>query len=161
MKEGKYVFCTDDGTVILHEAWESLRRPGMTLNIQLVGIGIPSGWPGFVSNPQRRIPPKIIRPTNIGPSGNLPSANTTTSDSSSAYTCASPTMKQIHGEMEELLRLSDSWSPDPDTIGTGLGRLLGLWTNALDPHVNVTEDSESEWTCSTGDSDYSSGSMSS
>ncbi|ENH71316.1 hypothetical protein FOC1_g10006173 [Fusarium oxysporum f. sp. cubense race 1] len=161
MKEGKYVFCTDDGTVILHEAWESLRRPGMTLNIQLVGIGIPPGWPGFVSNPQGRIPPKIIRPMNTGPSGNLPSANTTTSDSSSAYTCASPTMKQIHGEMEELLRLSDSWSPDPDTIGTSLGRLLGLWTNALDPHVNVTEDSESEWTCSTGDSDYSSGSMSS
>ncbi|RKL00225.1 hypothetical protein BFJ71_g5713 [Fusarium oxysporum] len=161
MKEGKYVFCTDDGTVILHEAWESLRRPGMTLNIQLVGIGIPPGWPGFVSNPQGRIPPKIIRPMNTGPNGNLLSANTTTSDSSSAYTCASPTMKQIHGEMEELLRLSDSWAPDPDTIGTGLGRLLGLWTNALDPHVNVTEDSESEWTCSTGDSDYSSGSISS
>ncbi|EXL90798.1 hypothetical protein NOF04DRAFT_19456 [Fusarium oxysporum II5] len=159
MKEGKYVFCTDDGTVILHEAWESLRRPGMTLNIQLVGVPIPPGWP--VSNPQGRIPPRIIRPMNIGPSGNLPSANTTTSDSSSAYTCASPTMKQIHGEMEELLRLSDSWSPDPDTIGTGLGRLLGLWTNAPDPHVNVTEDSESEWSCSTGDSDYSSGSVSS
>ncbi|EXK82040.1 hypothetical protein FOQG_13557 [Fusarium oxysporum f. sp. raphani 54005] len=160
MKEGKFVFCTDDGTVILHEAWESLRRPGMTLNIRLVGVPIPPGWPGSVSNPQGRIPPKFIRPMNIGPSGNLPPASTTTSDSSSAYTCASPTMKQIHGEMEELLRLSDSWSPEPDTIGTGLGRLLRLWTNALDPHVNVTEDSESEWTCSTGDSDYSSGSTS-
>ncbi|KAL7755872.1 hypothetical protein ACKLNR_014399 [Fusarium oxysporum f. sp. zingiberi] len=160
MKEGKFVFCTDDGTVILHEAWESLRRPGMTLNTRLVGVPIPPGWPVSVSNTQGRIPPKFIRPMNIGPSGNLPPASTTTSDSSSAYTCASPTMKQIHGEMEELLRLSDSWSPEPDTIGTGLGRLLRLWTNALDPHVNVTEDSESEWTCSTGDSDYSSGSTS-
>jgi hypothetical protein len=65
-------------------------------------------------------------------------------------------MTQVHSDMEELLQLSDSWSPDLDTMGAGLGRLLGLWTNALDPHVDVTEDSESEWSCSsTGDSDYS------
>ncbi|KAG5746421.1 hypothetical protein H9Q70_010890 [Fusarium xylarioides] len=139
-KDGKYIFCTDDGTVILPETWESLRRPGMTLNVQNVGPPMP---PGFG------------RPASLGP------ASTASSDSSSTHSRALPTMKQVHTEMEEMLQLSDSWSPDPDTIGTGLGRLLGLWTNAIDPHVDVTEDSDSEWYCSSGDSDYSVSSVSS
>ncbi|KAF5695371.1 hypothetical protein FDENT_454 [Fusarium denticulatum] len=151
LKKGKYVFCTDDGTVILNETWDSLRRPGMTLKIQYLGAPTPPAMAGFLFGSPRPVPPRMTRPP----------ASTTTSDDSSVYSRASPTMKQIHGEMEELLRLSDSWSPDPDTIGTGLGRLLGLWTNALDPHVNVTEDSESEWSCSTADSDYSCSSASS
>ncbi|KAF5529841.1 hypothetical protein FPHYL_14182, partial [Fusarium phyllophilum] len=121
-KDGKYIFCTDDGTVILPETWESLRRPGMTLNVQNIGPPMPPGFgrPGMM-------PPNITRPANLGPT------SITTSDSSSTHSRASPTMKQVHTEMEEMLQLSDSWSPDPDTIGTGLGRLLGLWTNAIDP----------------------------
>ncbi|KAF5585030.1 hypothetical protein FPCIR_8463 [Fusarium pseudocircinatum] len=162
-KEGKYMFCTDDGTFISDEAWESLRRPGMTLNVHNIGTIIPPGWPTYgpgASNRPGMMPPNITRPTTM-PAPNRPSTITTTSDSSSAHTPPFPTMKRCHGEMEELLRLSDSWSPDPDTISTGLGRLLGLWTNALDPHINVTEDSESEWSCSTADSDYSCSSASS
>ncbi|KAF5661369.1 hypothetical protein FCIRC_11848 [Fusarium circinatum] len=151
LKKGKYVFCSDDGTVVLNETWDSLRRPGMTLKIQYLGAPTPPGMAGFLFVPPRPVPPRMTRPP----------ASSTTSDSSSVYSRASPTMKQIHGEMEERLRLSDSWSPDPDTMGAGLGRLLGLWTNALDPHVNVTEDSESEWSCSTADSDYSCSSASS
>ncbi|KAF5548917.1 hypothetical protein FMEXI_4588 [Fusarium mexicanum] len=145
VKEGKYVFCTDDGTVILNETWDSLRRPGMTLKIQHLGALTPPGIAGFLFGPPRPMPPRTTRSP----------ASITTSDNSSVYSHASPTMKQIHCEMEELLRLSDSWSPDPHTMGAGLGKLLGLWTNALDSHVNVTEDSESEWSCSTADSDYS------
>ncbi|KAF4435174.1 hypothetical protein FACUT_7362 [Fusarium acutatum] len=159
LKDGKYMFCNDDGTVILHEAWESLRRPGMTLNVHNIGAPIPPGWPGCgprTFNRPGMMPPNITRPTMTIPGGNRPPTSTTTSDSSSTHSCASLTMKQVHSEMEEMLRLSDSWSPDPDTMGTSLGRLLGLWTNALDPHVNATEDSGSEWSCSTGDSDSSS-----
>ncbi|KAF5707190.1 hypothetical protein FMUND_11244 [Fusarium mundagurra] len=150
LKDGKYFFLTDEGTVILPEAWESLRRPGMTLKIHNVGTPIPPGFGGpRAFNRPGMMPPNPTRPMNFGP------ASTTTSDSSSTHSRASPTMKQFHSEMEEMLRLSDLWSPDPETIGTGLGRLLGLWTNALDPHVDVTEDSDSEWSCSsTGDSDY-------
>ncbi|KAF4499318.1 hypothetical protein FAGAP_4523 [Fusarium agapanthi] len=157
LKDGKYFFYTDDGTVILPEAWESLRRPGMTLKIQNVGTPIPPGFGGPTTfNRPGMFPPNRTRPTiPVGPGGNRPPASTTTSDSSSVSSRSTPTMKQCHSEMEELLRLSDSWSPGLDTIGTGLGRLLGLWTNALDPHVDVREDSDSEWSCSTSDSDYS------
>ncbi|SCV34340.1 uncharacterized protein FFB14_04821 [Fusarium fujikuroi] len=162
LKDGKYVFCDDDGTVILAEAWESLRRPGMTLSIQNCGVPMPPGFGGPSPFHPPGIRPNMPRPMNLGPSSNSSSTSTATSDSSSTRSCASPTMKKIHSEMEELLRLSDSWSPDPDTISTGIDRLLGLWTNALDPHVNVTEDSDSEWSCSASDSDYySSGSVSS
>lgn len=155
LKDGNYVFCADDGTVILPEAWESLRRPGMTLKIQNPSVPTPPGWPvggPTTLNRPGMMPPHITRPMNVGP------ASTTTSDSSSTHSSASPTMKHVHSEMEGLLQLSDSWSPDPDTMSAGLGRLLGLWTNALDPHVDVTEDSDSGsvWSCSsTGDSDYS------
>ncbi|KAG5810451.1 hypothetical protein H9Q71_005472 [Fusarium xylarioides] len=150
-KDGKYIFCTDNGTVILPETWESLRRPGMTLNVQNVGVPIPPGFggPSTFSHPGMR-PPNMPLPPGMRPGG-----STTTSDSWSTHSRASPTVKQVHSEMEELLWLSESWSPDPDTMGTGLGRLLGLWTNALDPHVDVTEDSDSEWYCSASDSDYS------
>ncbi|KAF4946968.1 hypothetical protein FGADI_10784 [Fusarium gaditjirri] len=166
LREGKFVFCIDDGTIISDEAWESLRRPGMTLKIRYspppMSMPMPPGWPGpgpRTYNPPGGIPPNITRPMNIGPSGNCPPTITTTSDGLSVSTRSSPTMKQIHGEMEELLRLSDLWSPDPDTIGTDLGRLLGLWTNAPDTHAIVTDDSASEWNCSTEDSDYSSRSI--
>lgn len=162
LKDGKYVFFEEDGTVILAEAWESLRRPGMTLIIQNCGIPMPPGFGGPSPFHPPGIRPNVPRPMNLGTSSNSSSTSTGTSDSSSTRSCASPTMKKIHSEMEELLRLSDSWSPDPDTISTGIDRLLGLWTNALDPHVNVEEDSDSEWSCSASDSDYySSGSVSS
>ncbi|KAF5976237.1 hypothetical protein FBULB1_7012 [Fusarium bulbicola] len=160
LKDGKYFFYTDDGTVILPEAWESLRRPGMTLKIQNVGTPIPPGFggPTTFSRPGM-FPPTMTRPTiPVGPGGSRPPASTTTSDSSSTRSRASLTMKQCHSEIEELLRLSDSWSPDPDTFSTGLGRLLGLWTNALDPHAELVSDSDSEWICSTGDSDSDSSS---
>ncbi|RKL37938.1 hypothetical protein BFJ72_g7398 [Fusarium proliferatum] len=160
LKDGKYVFCDEDGTVILAEAWESLRRPGMTLSIQNCGVPMPPGFSGPSPFHPPGIRPNMSRPMNIGPSSISSSTSTATSDSSSTRSCAPPTMKRIHSEMEELLHLSDSWSPDPNTMGTGLGRLLGLWTNALDPHVDVREDSDSEWSCSsTGDSDYSSRSI--
>ncbi|CVK98823.1 uncharacterized protein FMAN_08417 [Fusarium mangiferae] len=160
LKDGKYNFCAEDGTVILPETWESLRRPGMTLNIQNYGTPIPPmfGGPTPFNRRPGMMPPGPPNVVTAGP----PCTSTTTSSSSSTRSCTSPTMKHIHSEMEELLRLSDSWSPDPDTISTGIDRLLGLWTNALDPHVNVTEDSDSEWSCSASDSDYySCGSVSS
>ncbi|KAF5980756.1 hypothetical protein FCOIX_4660 [Fusarium coicis] len=156
LKEGTYNFCAEDGTVILPEAWESLRCPGMTLNIQNFGTPIPPVFGG-----QRPFPtpgvirPNMARPPNVVTIGR-PSTGTSTSDSSTSRSCTSLTMKEVHREMEEMFQISDSWSPDPDTMGPGLGRLLGLWTNALDPHVNVTEDSGSDWSCSTGDSDSSS-----
>ncbi|KAF5615418.1 hypothetical protein F52700_13388 [Fusarium sp. NRRL 52700] len=155
LKEGKYIFCADDGTVILSEAWASLRRPGMTLKIQSVGVH--PGGPGFF-HPPGGIRPNIPSPPGLRPGGYRPPASNTTSDSSSTRSCSSLTMKQCHSEMEELLRLSELWSPDPDTIGTGLGKLLGLWTNALDPHADLVSDLDSEWSCSTGDSDSDSSS---
>ncbi|CVL13449.1 uncharacterized protein FPRN_08575 [Fusarium proliferatum] len=160
LKDGKYNFCAEDGTVILPESWESLRRPGMTLNIQNYGTPIPPifGGPTPFNRRPGMMPPGPSNVVTVGP----PCTSTTTSSSSSTRSYTSLTMKQVHGEIEEMLHLSDSWSPDPDTMGTGLGRLLGLWTNALDPHVNATEDSDSEWSCSVSDSDYhSSGSVSS
>ncbi|KAF5562316.1 hypothetical protein FNAPI_3212 [Fusarium napiforme] len=156
-KDGKYFFYTDEGTVILPEAWESLRRPGMTLKIENVGAPIPPGFggPSTFNRPGMR-PLNMPHPPGMRPGGNRPPPSFTTSDSSSTHSRASPTMEQVHNEMEELLRLSDLWSPDPETIGTGLGRLLGLWTYAPDPHVNVSENSdpESDWSCSTSDSDH-------
>ncbi|CCT69517.1 uncharacterized protein FFUJ_05409 [Fusarium fujikuroi IMI 58289] len=160
LKDGKYNFCAEDGTVILPESWESLRRPGMTLNIQNYGTPIPPvfGGPTPFNRRPGMMPPGPSNVVTVGP----PCTSTTTSSSSSTRSYTSLTMKQVHGEIEEMLHLSDSWSPDPNTMGTGLGRLLGLWTNALDPHVNATEDSDSEWSCSASDSDYcSNGSVSS
>ncbi|PNP61403.1 hypothetical protein FNYG_13886 [Fusarium nygamai] len=156
LKEGKYNFCAEDGTIILPEAWESLRCPGMTLNIQNFGTPIPPVFGGQRPfHAPGGIRPNMTRPTNVVTIGR-PSTGTTTSDSSSSRSCTSLTMKEVHRDMEEMLQLSDSWSPDPDTMGTGVGRLLGLWTNAPDHHVNVIEDSDSEWSCSTEDSDCSS-----
>ncbi|KAF5646499.1 uncharacterized protein FTJAE_2037 [Fusarium tjaetaba] len=158
LKEGKYFFYTDGGTVILPEAWKSLRRPGMALKIQNFGALTPPGFggPSTFNRPGMR-PLNMPPPPGMRPGGNRPPPSFTTSDSSSTHSRAPPTMKQVHCEMEELLRLSDLWSPDPETIGTGLGRLLGLWTYAPDPYVNVTEssDADSDWSCSTSDSDHS------
>ncbi|KAF5577173.1 hypothetical protein FPANT_10565 [Fusarium pseudoanthophilum] len=156
-KDGKYFFYTDEGTVILPEAWESLRRPGMTLKIENFGAPIPPGFGGPTFNGLGMRPLNMPPLPGMRPGGNRPPSSFTTSDSSSTHSRAPPTMKQVHNEMEELLRLSDSWSPDPETIGTGLGRLLGLWTYAPDPYVNVTEssDADSDWSCSTSDSDHS------
>lgn len=156
LKEGKYNFCTEDGTVILPETWESLRHPGMTLNIQNYGTPIPPVFGGpRPFHPTGGMRPNMTLPPNVVTIGR-PTTGTSTSSSSSSRRCTPLTIKEVHREIEEMLQLSDSWSPDPDTMGTGLGRLLGLWTNALDPHVNVTEDSGSEWSSSTVDSDCSS-----
>jgi hypothetical protein len=55
-------------------------------------------------------------------------------------------MKPIHLEMKEMLQVSYPLFPE-ENFKTGLGGLLGLWTNAVDYFIDPEGDnSEADWT---------------
>ena len=67
-----------------------------------------------------------------------------------------PTIKgEVYQEVNKLLKLSRSWTPDAESLkGSGIGHLLRLWTNAIDPDNGDDSDDSSirSWS-SSGSSD--------
>ncbi|RGP62624.1 hypothetical protein FSPOR_9203 [Fusarium sporotrichioides] len=127
---GSYMISTDNKMSVTPETWDSIRRPGMIL--RLIGLGCPPVGtrmvpppPGF--NPSHPPPPPPGFPKRT-------------------------TMADVYQEMNDLLKLSRPWTPGKETMKhAGLGNLLRLWTNAIDPSTRDYDDL-SEWSCSS-DSD--------
>ncbi|OBS23013.1 hypothetical protein FPOA_09332 [Fusarium poae] len=129
---GGYTILTDDNVTVTPETWESIRRPGMVLRLQT---------PPF-PQPCYPYPP----PMPVGPPGG-----------GYAYRPPPPpihkrpTMADTYQEMNNLLKLSDCWMPDKETIRHGgIGNLLRLWTNAIDTDAQDCGDM-SDWSCSGSD----------
>ncbi|KAJ4138589.1 hypothetical protein NW768_002438 [Fusarium equiseti] len=101
-------------TIITQHNWNSLQRPGMTLKIQ--------------------ISPPPFRPPLGGP---MPVPNHVHVPKSPKVT------KEVYQEVDKLLKLSRSWTPDAETLkNSGIGHLLHLWTDAIDPdNGDETDDS--------------------
>jgi len=113
-------------TMITENNWNSLRRPGMTLKINI--------------NQPPPIPPL--------PRGPMPVPN---------FVVPKPpkVTKEIYQEVSKLLKLSRSWTPDAESLkGSGIGHLLHLWTNAIDPNDGDDSDDSSvrSWSSSGSDS---------
>ncbi|KAG4255891.1 hypothetical protein FPRO03_04839 [Fusarium proliferatum] len=113
---GRYDLCTQDGLAVMLGTWDSVRRPGMTLTLK---IWPPPGPPG----PPR---PRMCPPP---PMGYVPPVKKYSQE-----------MKETYHEMVELLGLSEGCVPDQETVKSGLGDLLRLWTNAIDPHTEDCSD---------------------
>ncbi|KAF4341491.1 hypothetical protein FBEOM_4536 [Fusarium beomiforme] len=133
IKNGIYDILTQDGLVVLHETWDSIRRPGITLLLKT--------WTAVPPPPGMRPPlyPPAPRVVTAGPSKKE----------------AENEMKEIYREMVELLDLTNGWTPDKETVKSGLGDLLRIWTNAPDPHTEDGTDYAS-WLTNSSSSDSSS-----
>jgi hypothetical protein len=106
---GHYTIFTDNKMSVTPETWDSIRRPGMTLRLSTLP------FPPYLP-PPRGIPPWKYCPP---PMGRRPTT---------------ATMEVVYREMNGLLKLSRPWTPDKETMKhAGLGNLLRLWTNAIDP----------------------------
>ncbi|KAF5712615.1 hypothetical protein FMUND_8362 [Fusarium mundagurra] len=124
---GRYELCTQDGLAVMLGTWDSIRRPGMTLTIKI--------WP----------PPNPPGPPRPPPMGYVPPVKKYREE-----------MKETYREMVELLGLSEGCVPDQETVKSGLGDLLRLWTNAIDPHTEDCSDCASFMMgYSSSSSDYS------
>jgi hypothetical protein len=121
---GQYDIYTDNNVNVTPETWDSVRRPGMTLRLRCLadpssGLGPPLPWPN------------VARPV-------LPSFTTNQTSHKGVV------MKEIYQEMNDLLKLSRSWTPDKATMkDPGLGYFLRLWTNAIDPEAEDRSDEQS------------------
>ncbi|KAF5549793.1 hypothetical protein FMEXI_4043 [Fusarium mexicanum] len=113
---GRYDLCTQDGLAVMLGTWDSVRRPGMALTLKIWPPPSPPGPPR----------PRMLTPRPVG--------------------CIPPIMKyreemrQTYHEMVEFLGLADGCVPDQETVKSGLGDLLRLWTNAIDPHTEDCSD---------------------
>ncbi|KAH7183426.1 uncharacterized protein B0J16DRAFT_345789 [Fusarium flagelliforme] len=109
-----------DKTVVTIDNWNSLRRPGMTLRLQVCPPPLPIPVPPYVRNYPRN--PNPIR-------GPRPEA---------------VRKGEIYQEVNKLFKLSRSWTPDAESLkGSGIGHLLRLWTNAIDPDNGDDSDGSS------------------
>ncbi|KAF5649098.1 uncharacterized protein FTJAE_1094 [Fusarium tjaetaba] len=113
---GRYDLCTQDGLAVMLGTWDSVRRPGMTLTLKIWPPPVPPGPP----RPRMYPPPPI---------GYVPPVKKYREE-----------MKETYHEMVELLGLSEECVPDQETVKSGLGDLLRLWTNAIDPHTEDCSD---------------------
>ncbi|KAF5607996.1 hypothetical protein FPANT_625 [Fusarium pseudoanthophilum] len=113
---GRYDLCTQDGLAVMLGTWDSVRRPGMTLTLKIWPPPVPPGPP----RPRMYPPPPI---------GYVPPVKKYREE-----------MKETYHEMVELLGLSEGCVPDQETVKSGLGDLLRLWTNAIDPHTEDCSD---------------------
>lgn len=102
-------------TIVTEHNWNSLRRPGMTLKMAI-------GPPPFSPHPRGPVRvPNIIT---------IPKPPKVT--------------KEIYQEVNKLLNVSRSWTPDAESLkGFGIGHLLRLWTNAVDPDNGDDSDNSS------------------
>ncbi|KAM0354929.1 hypothetical protein ACHAPU_000768 [Fusarium lateritium] len=118
---GQYRLYTEDWLPVGVATWETVRRPGMSLMIKPAPPGLSTIRPGGTVPPGHwRPPPNIItvqKPTQPR-SPNM------------------PWMRSIHYEMKEMLQTSYPLFPNEDVFKAGLGNLLGLWTNAIDCHLD-------------------------
>ncbi|PCD29945.1 hypothetical protein FGRA07_10559 [Fusarium graminearum] len=120
MSSGKYCIYTEDRITVTPETWDSIRRPGMILRLTTMGYCPPPPW---------CVP--FGRPPAVGPPPPMPALPKRS------------TMGDIYQEINDLLKLSDSWAPDEETLKpTGLGNLFRLWTNAVDPEAEDCSDSD-------------------
>jgi hypothetical protein len=110
---GNYKLCTGK-TIITEHNWNSLRRPGMTLKFTI-------SPPPFAPFPRGPVPvPHFVVPK------------------------PPKVTKEIYQEVSKLLELSRSWTPDAESLkGPGIGHLLRLWTNAIDPDNGDDSDDSS------------------
>jgi hypothetical protein len=128
---GNYVICTEDGTVIVPEAWELIRRPGMTLKV----------FPKIVPMPGHPLPPRMCPPgprivTSVPARPKPPKPKQP----------RPPKMKPIHLEMKDMLQVSYPFFPE-ETFKLGLKGLLERWTNAIDSFIESDSDvSSTDWT---------------
>ncbi|EWZ80563.1 hypothetical protein FOCG_08112 [Fusarium oxysporum f. sp. radicis-lycopersici 26381] len=113
---GRYDLCTQDGLAVMLGTWDSVRRPGMTLTLKIWPPPVPPGPP----RPRMYPPPPV---------GYVPPAKKYREE-----------MKEAYHEVVELLGLAEGWMPDQETVKSGLGDLLRLWTNAIDPHTEDCSD---------------------
>ncbi|KAH7194396.1 hypothetical protein DER44DRAFT_677087 [Fusarium oxysporum] len=113
---GRYDLCTSDGLAVIPQTWDSVRRPGMTLTLKL--------WPPPIAPGPPR--PRMYPPP---PVGHVPRTSKYLDE-----------MKEAYHEVVELLGLAGAWTPDQDAVKSGLGDLLRLWTNAIDPHTEDCSD---------------------
>ncbi|KAF9771262.1 hypothetical protein IL306_011108 [Fusarium sp. DS 682] len=135
VKNDQYDLCTKDGLAVLHQTWDSIRRPGITLTLVTWSPVPPYGPPRPPLYPPPPPPPVII------------------------HTIAKQReveMKEAYHEMVELLDLAKEWTADKETVKSGLGDLLGIWTNAPDPHTEDSSDYGSFMTDSSTSSSSSS-----
>ncbi|KAG9501825.1 hypothetical protein J7337_007519 [Fusarium musae] len=114
---GRYDLCTQDGLAVMLGTWDSVRRPGMTLTLKMWPPPVPPGPP----RPRMYPPPP--------PMGYVPPVKKYREE-----------MKETYREMVELLGLSEECVPDQETVKSGLGDLLRLWTDAIDPHTEDCSD---------------------
>ncbi|RBQ79395.1 hypothetical protein FVER53590_12191 [Fusarium verticillioides] len=114
---GRYDLCTQDGLAVMLGTWDSVRRPGMTLTLKMWPPPVPPGPP----RPRMYPPPP--------PMGYVPPVKKYREE-----------MKETYREMVELLGLSEECVPDQETVKSGLGDLLRLWTGAIDPHTEDCSD---------------------
>ncbi|KAF0634882.1 hypothetical protein FPSE5266_02398 [Fusarium pseudograminearum] len=129
-----YTICTENKTPVTSETWDSVRRPGMILRLDYKGYLPPI--PPLPMPAPMPVPPVMVTPPGFRPPG-LPRPL-------SIYEMPHiPNMRDIYQEMDDLLKLSDSWTPDEETIEhAGLGNLFRLWTNAIDPEA---QEEDSDW----------------
>lgn len=120
MSSGNYCIYTEDRITVTPETWDSIRRPGMILRLTTMVYCPPPPW---------CVP--FGRPPVVGPPPPMPALPKRS------------TMGDIYQEINDLLKLSDSWAPDEETLKpTGLGNLFRLWTNAVDPEAEDCSDSD-------------------
>ena len=107
-------------TVITLGNWNSLRRHGMTLKLQV--------WP-----------PPLPGPVVLPLTGDFPPP-----PHWAAFAESRKARRDIFLGVDKLLKLSRSWTPDAESFkGSGIGHLLRLWTNAVDPDDGDDSDDSS------------------
>ncbi|KAF5667241.1 hypothetical protein FHETE_5944 [Fusarium heterosporum] len=117
----RYRLCAEGWLPVCATTWETVRRPGMNLVVE-------------------QLP--ALSPINPPPPGGLPPGwcgwrpNVTAKKSTQPRPPKMPRMKPIHTEMKETLQTSYPLFPNEDIFKISLGGLLGLWTNAIDCHLD-------------------------